>query len=229
MSKNWNILIPDETLVESYYYLINGKKYWRITSVKGIINQWGLNNWRATVGKKEANRIMKIRQEYGTKFHKLAELMLKGKELSGDYGKEMKLDLESFDKFNTLCIVEVESTEQKMFSDNLNVAGTCDGIIKYKSNPDFLKRNAEPKFTKSSRIIVDWKTSTTIYKEYWLQIAAYVFIFEELTGLKLAGGVIAQFRDGKIRVEEKTREELKCNFECFKHCIKVFECDKEGC
>lgn len=229
MSKKWNISIPDEILVESYYYLINGKKYWRITRVKGVINQPGINNWRVLKGKKESSNIMRVRQEYGTKFHKLVELILNDKKLIGDYDKEMKLDLESFNKFKSLSIVETESVEQRLYSDSLKVAGTADGVIKYKSNIDFLKRNIEPKFIKPSMVIIDWKTSSAIYKDYWLQIAAYVFIFEEITGLKLDGGVIVQFRNGKIHVEEKTREELKCQFEIFKNCIKLFEYVKEGC
>ena len=229
MTKDWNISLPDEYICESNYYLINGKKYWRVTRVKSVINQPGLNAWRASVGAKAASRVMKIRDEYGTRFHKLADIIVHGKNLGGEYGKEMQLDLLSFKRFCKTCVIDVEATEQKMFSDLYHIAGTADIVMKYISNPEFLKRNVEPKFNETSRVIGDWKTSKTIYDEYWIQVGAYVALFEECTGIKLDGGIIAQFRDGKINVEEKTYDELKCYFEAMKLCIKLFIFTKEGC
>ena len=230
MSKEWNIKIPSEYICESYYYLIDGKKYWRVTRVKGVINQPGLNMWRANVGQRESSKIMHIRQEYGNRFHKLAELILKDKKIGiKNYSKEMQIDLEKFDEFKLHCVIEIEATEQKLYSNDLMIAGTADAILKYKSNKMYLSKKAEPKFIESSHVIGDWKTSTGIYPDFWLQLAAYVFIFEELTNIRLDGAFIAQFRDGKIRVEEKTYDELKCYFEIMKHCIKVFEYTKEGC
>ena len=229
MTKNWSIEIPEELIVESNYYLVNGKKYWRVTRVKSIINQPGLNLWRARVGDKESRRIMKVRSEYGSRFHKLAELLVQDKPISGDYSEEMKADIESFIKFKTNCVVETEAVEQKLISNILGVAGTADIIMRYKSCNRFLKKKTESKFDKPSLVIGDWKTATAIFDEYWLQIAAYAFIFEELTGVEVDGGVIAQFRDGKIHVEEKTKEELKCYFEAFKNCIELFIFEQEGC
>ena len=67
----------------------------------------------------------------------------------------------------------------------------------------------------------DWKTSKRIYDEYWLQIAAYVMAFKELTGVNLDGGFICCIRDGKVTYEEKTFTELEVEFDAFLHALAL--------
>lgn len=209
MAKKWEIKEPIEFLCESNFYLINGKKYWRVTRVKGVINQPGLNAWRASIGSKEANKIMKIRQNHGTKVHKLVEIILDGNTVNLDnYGDEVRKDVKCFESVIKNCELDVEAVEQHLWNDEWLIAGTADYIGKYKSYKDYLPKNIEPKFTDKSHVIGDWKTSSGIFEDYWLQLASYVATFELLTGIKLDGAFIAQVRDGKIRVEEKSYDEL---------------------
>lgn len=57
-------------------------------------------------------------------------------------------------------------------------------------------------------MILDWKTSRGIYDEYWLQMAAYVQSFEELTGIKVDGVGILHIRDGEHQFVTKTYDEV---------------------
>jgi hypothetical protein len=222
---------PKEFICETYYYLINGKKYYRVTQVKAVLNQVGLNNWRVIKGKAESSKIMKARQNFGTKIHKLFELTLQGHKVNRDNYKDEEViqDLDLMDELIKDCNLDASSIEQHLWSEKYQVAGTVDYIGGYASSDKYLKKKIKGKFINTSNVIGDWKTSNAIYEDYWLQLSAYIFIFEEMTGEKLAGAFIAQFRDGKLHIEEKTYDELKPYFEIFKHCIKCFEYQrKEG-
>jgi len=220
---------PIEYLCETYYYLINGKKFWRVTQVKSVLNQAGLNAWRAKVGNKEANKIMKARQTLGTKVHKLFELILLGHKVNKDNYKddEVKSDIDLMNEIKDECCIETIKLEQHLWSERYRIAGTADYIGYYKSNKKYLSKKAEPKFNEKSLVIGDWKTSAGIYRDYWLQLSAYVFMLEELTGKKAKGAFIAQFRDGNVIIEERTYDELQPFFEAFKSCIKCFEYQKK--
>lgn len=215
---------PKEFICESYYYLINGKKYWRVTQVKSVLNQSGLNMWRARVGYSESQKVMKARQNLGTKVHKLFEIILNGHSVNKDNYKdnEVKEDIGLMEELIKNCELKPISLEQHLWSEKLNVAGTSDYIGEYKSFNEYLNKKNEPKFNDKSFVVGDWKTSSGIYRDYWLQLAAYVFMIEELTGIKPDGAFIALFRNGKLEIEEKTYKELEIYFEAFKHCIECF-------
>lgn len=216
---------PKEYICESYYYLINGKKYWRVTQVKSVLNQAGLNAWRARVGNSEANKIMHARQNLGTKVHKLFELILDNNKVNPNNYKseEVKQDIENMNILIDDCKFEPLMLEQRLWNDELSIAGTADYIGKYKSNKKYLKKKEEPRFNKVSLVVGDWKTSSGIFKDYWLQLSAYVYMFWKLTGVKPEGAFIAQFRNDKVNIEERTFDELMLYFEAFKHCIECFE------
>jgi hypothetical protein len=58
-------------------------------------------------------------------------------------------------------------------------------------------------------------------------MAAYVVAFEKLTGIKLDGAFIAQFRNGRIRVKEMTYDELMLEFKGFIHALGLYECENK--
>lgn len=219
---------PAELFAEKDYYLIEGKKYWRVTRVKSIINQPGLNAWRMKVGEKEAKKIMYARQNIGKKMHKLFELILQGHKINPDNyeNKEIRTDLDLFQQLIDNCLLNAECVEQHLWSNKYGIAGTADYIGSYKSKDKYLKRNVEPKFSKKSFVVGDWKSSSGIYDDYWLQLAAYTKMFEEMTDIRPDGAFIAQFRDGKIKIEEKTYEELMKYFIVMLHCIELYKFKK---
>jgi len=220
LKKSWKIDVPIELLVDGKCYTIEGKKFYRVTRVKGIINQPELNNWRVYVGAYKANAIMKKRGSFGTTMHKLIEVsLMDGKLDLSNYNEEMQESMELFYKEREKYNLKAESVEQRVWNDELSVAGTV----------DFIGFADLKKLGKHAHVIGDWKSSKTIYDDFFLQLAAYVFTFELMTGVKLDGAFILQIRDGVSTIEEKSYDELKCYFELFKHALEIFKYKENGC
>jgi ATP-dependent exoDNAse (exonuclease V) beta subunit len=148
----------------------------------------GLKNWKENEPAHEY--ITKQAQNIGTQSHKIIE----------DYLSN-NLALEEFDllpiaHFHNLKpflenISNVTSIEQKMYSDNLKVAGTSDLIAEY---------NGELS-------IIDYKTKRkpqidNYMYEYYLQTTCYAQMFEEVTGRKINQIVIL------VSSEKNTRQEF---------------------
>ena len=216
--------------------MINGTKYHRVTRVKGIINNVGLNLYRAKSDYAEAQKYMHTRGKLGKTVHSLFQKTLEGKNVDiKRYEEEIKEDIILFRDFVDDCRIQPEGLEQPLWSIIMETAGTADYVGWYKSDIEYLptrgrgkyKEHVEPKFTELSHVIGDWKTSAKIYDDYWLQLASYVFMFEEQTNIKLDGAFIAHFRDNKLTIEEKTYEELKPYIMLFKNCIELFKFTKK--
>lgn len=212
LEKKWNINVPNEFLTDNDCYIIKGKKYLRVTRVKSIINQPGLNAWRGKVGNLKANEIMRESAKRGTYFHKLSEQMLKGNDVDID-NYDIKDLLGLFKKTVNEYNIKAEETEQVLVDEELKIGGKTDFIGFFNSD----------KLGKNAHVIIDWKTSAGIYEDYWIQIAAYVFTFEKLTKIKLDGAAIFQFKDGKVNIEERTRDELKEYYNMFIHCLELYK------
>lgn len=227
MSKKWEIELPLDYEVTDNHYIINGEEYHRITRVKSVINNEGLNRWRSRLGDVEADKVMKERQQVGTNTHKAIELTLDKSFVDLDlYNEEVKQNVFLINEMREKCNLEPDALEQKLWSEQHKIAGTADYIGTYRTYKKYLKRKREPKFPYESFVIIDWKTSTQIYDDYWIQLSAYVKMFEDLTGIKLDGAVIVQFRNNKIKVEEKTREELDRYFNIMLNCLEIYKYKK---
>jgi hypothetical protein len=204
---SWKIEKPNEFICTESWYLIKGKKYTRVTKVNSIIAKPELNSWYARQGMDAAKKTMKTRADFGSLMHKSIEVILKGEEIhTENYDKLLIDDLKLFREWQKDNDVKVEAIEQHLWSDKYYYAGTCDFIGKLNGK----------------HTIGDWKTSKAIYPEYWLQLAAYVFAFEEQTGIKLDGAFILQMRDGKKDIQYKSYKELKEEFEVFLAAMKIY-------
>jgi len=223
-ARKWQIIEPPEFECTSNAYHIGGKRYLRVTHTLSIIGKPGLVAWFLKVGKKEADRVRTNRQNLGTRVHKLIELDLKGAEYSLKNDEdEVKEDLELFSHFKKDCKLVPEGLEQHLWSNKYDYAGTADFIGKYVSNEKYKVRGHTLLFTKPAQVLIDWKTAKVISDEYWLQMAAYMVAFEELTGIKLKGAVIVQIRFGKIKIREKTYDELIEEFDAYLAALKLYK------
>ena len=217
--------------VEPKCYKIDGREYYRVTSILGIIAKHGLRNWIGKVGYKKANKVLESRQVLGTRVHKLVELTLQGKDINlGAYEQEIQDGLLEFDNFKKAARLKPKLLEQSLWSNKYGYAGTPDYIGQYRTPIEYLaseiidhKRVKIPKFEKDTLVIGDWKTGKDVYQEYWLQITAYIVALEELTGIKAEGAFIARIHGGKIQVKEKTTKELKAQFGAFLSALDVYE------
>lgn len=192
--------VNDET--EGRYYLIpteNEKdeyekiKLFSVTTVLGDDPQKkrAIYEWRKRVGEQEANRISKFATGRGTGVHTLLEKYLRGNELDSEqilpHLKEMFYS--ALDSLKN--ITHIHCLEQRMFSRNLGIAGTVDGIVDWNGVPS----------------IMDFKTSRRIkskdhIEDYFLQTCAYAAMWKELTNKQFDQVVIF------IMVEEESEPQV---------------------
>lgn len=176
-----------------YYETNDGKIYPSITTVLSINTKEGIDIWRSKVGRKEADRISKSSMEVGTKMHELIENYLSNKQLSMfDDSAYEKSPLELFEVVKPMLdekIDNIHAIETKLYSDELELAGTVDCIAEFDgvlSIIDF-KNSRKPKTP--SRV-----------KNYYQQGAAYSTMWKECMNMDIEQVVIIVASwDNKVR------------------------------
>lgn len=158
------------------YETPTGAKYPSITTVLGLLNAEKIKAWREAVGEEEANRISKQASSRGTSIHTLCEKFLLDQEYDvGMFDREMFNSLKPYlDKIDN-----IHALEQPLFSHRLKVCGTVDCIAEYEGVLSIID------FKTSRRI----KTREEIH-DYFMQTAAYSFMFWEMTGIPISDSVI---------------------------------------
>jgi genome maintenance exonuclease 1 len=171
------------------YLTPDGKRYPSVTTVIAPHNKAAIDKWKDRVGHAKAKKISENASERGDIVHLALEALLNNYS-TGEIVKtmmphakhvylNMKTELER-------RLTEVHGLEQPLFSHKLRLAGTTDCIAKY----DNLLS------------IVDFKTALRLKKTeyvqgYFMQLAAYAFMFEEMTGHRIEQGVILIGVDGE--------------------------------
>lgn len=221
--KKWSIPVARISNITGKVYDINGKSYCRVTNTLNIIAKNGLFSWYQAVGKKKAESIIKNRQIIGTKVHSAIEHMLIGDyDPSDEKSAEILKCVQMFKIFKYNTSLKPEGLEQRLWSDEYGYAGTCDFIGTYTTWKPYCVRGHQRGFN-DDLVIIDWKTSRSIYKDYWLQMAAYAYAFWKLTGVQPKGAVIVQFRNSEIKVQERTWGELMELFEVYVAVLKIYK------
>jgi genome maintenance exonuclease 1 len=139
-----------------------------------------LMEWRKRVGEEEADRISRIASHRGTRVHAVIEKYLEGDKYY-DRG-EMPNVIEMFNSIKSYLdtnIASVYMQEAFLFSHKYKLAGQVDCI----ANCD------------GYRCVIDFKTSSKPKKKEWiedyfLQCAAYSFMFEEMYGDKIHYNIV---------------------------------------
>jgi ATP-dependent exoDNAse (exonuclease V) beta subunit len=164
------------TLPDSRYYRRNGKYYPSVTYVLGYYPKGKFfENWLKQVGF-SADFIVRKAAEEGTQVHELCEAYLNGEELKflDDKGRPQynpdvwQMFLRFVEFWETIKPTLIE-TEVHLFSDVLQVAGTCDLIIEIDGK----------------LWLLDLKTSNQLQTTYELQTAVYGQCYEECFGRKI--------------------------------------------
>lgn len=171
---------------EGYYRTYRtpeGNCYPSVTSVlsQGEDNAW-YHEWVARVGQAEADAISTKATKRGSRIHKYCEDYLR--DLPINYYNI--LDRIAFESILPAInrISTVYAIEAQLYSDKLRAAGTVDLIAKFDGEVS----------------IVDWKTSKWSKRpseitSYYLQCAAYAYMFYERTGITVVNIVIAMAVD----------------------------------
>lgn len=153
-----------------YYRLPSGKLVPSVTTVLSKLDSKKLDRWRERVGEEEANKISAQARTRGTAVHELCERYLLNEDI--DPSSAMPFNFSEFKKLRPILkehVGLIYGIEYRLFSEELNAAGTSDLICQWKG------QNA----------IVDFKTSKYEKKEsdiqhYFIQAACYAMMVEEL-------------------------------------------------
>ena len=156
------------------YETPDGSHYPSVTTITGQMNKEGIKQWRARVGEKVANEVTKQATSRGTSIHKLCEHYILG---TMDDVQVMPSNKEMFNAMsNHLAdtVGTVYGVESFLYSDFLRSAGQVDMVAEYNGTLS----------------IVDFKTAKKKKREDWIenyfvQEAAYSFMFEERTGMQV--------------------------------------------
>lgn len=215
--KNGIVLSYNE---EKHLYYVNDKP---VTSVTGICGRGlpkpNLINWLVSTPMSEAKRLIndkldhnepldraelerifkvakektnKIKEDaglVGSVVHGLIEDFLKGKKIPKQSDKSVVNCWNIFlDWWNNQEYKPVE-IEKKIYSQKYNYAGTLDLVVKDK---------------KKNLVLIDIKTSNHISFDYYLQLNAYRFAYEEETGQKIKSSFVVRLpkKDGNIEIKE---------------------------
>lgn len=188
-----------------FYRTQEGKLYPSITTIFGLLDpkDW-YPHWVTSIMKKEklneedAKKWCKkngdMSMQIGTELHHFAEHYLNNEEYQSPLGleKEPKELFVPLKKWLDENIEEVHGIEQKIYSDEMELAGTVDLIAKLKT---------------SEMVIIDYKNSRkpkTPSKikdsHYYEQMCAYAKMWEFCTGMKIETGIVLVVSwDDKVR------------------------------
>ena len=175
------------------YNLPNGEWVPSITSVTSFYNRQIFADWRKRVGIEEANKITRKATARGTDFHEAVELYMLNKEIEwGDFKPLTKFMFHHatpyLDRINN-----VHAIERTLYSEYLGLAGRVDCIAEYDGE----------------LAVIDFKTSTKIKPEKWLenyfvQEMFYASAYYELTEIPVTKLItIMVTPDGEVKVFDK--------------------------
>jgi genome maintenance exonuclease 1 len=187
-------LIREETETGERLYLTpDGKKYPSVTTVIADHNKEAIDRWKVRVGHAKAKKISDNASSRGDIVHLALEALLNNFS-TAEIVKQMLPHAKAV-YVNMKAEIErslsvVHGLEQPLFSHKLRMAGTTDCIAEY----DNLLS------------IVDFKTSLRLKKKEWvhgyfMQLTAYAFMFQEMTGLEIKQGVILIGVDGETEAQ----------------------------
>jgi len=195
--------------VDKNSYIINGKSYPRVTSILNIIGKPWLLNWYGKHGVAKCKSIIDDRAAFGSRVHKEIENYVNSEEILVD-NEEMRKSLFLFRDWYLSHYCERVDSEFNVFSDKFDYAGTVD----WRGN---LLVDG-----KTKRAIIDWKTSKSLSDTNELQIAAYLFAYEEVSGDILDGAGLLLIRDGRTRFKYFYHSELEDLFNAFLHARELY-------
>lgn len=166
--------LPSETIDGSRVYTTpKGDRYPSVTTILSSMKAKQIAEWRSRVGEEKANKISSYASSRGTKVHNILEKYVQNDE---DFAKgAMPTHISMFNTIrgylDNYCD-EIYGIECPLYSDRLRTAGRCDLIGRIHG----------------IRTIGDFKTSTNVKKEEWIdnyfyQCTAYALMLQERHGL----------------------------------------------
>lgn len=193
---------------------IDGVWFPSVTTIMDVKPKPWLDAWREKWGILAARK-MKIASAIGTEFHRCVESWLD----TGSYTAGAAT-IDGFTMPTTVARIEgmmksfvswamtidgtVEHMEMQVVSQTHTYSGTLDAVGTFKQKPT----------------IYDWKTSSRIYDDMQLQLAAYAHAYNEQHGTSIKDGLIVHVSKDKPRFKV-TVKEFKLGKRPFKEFLKL--------
>ena len=161
------------------YNFDDGSTYFSVTTALGATKDMRfLNDWRKKVGSAKAESITKTATNIGNDVHRCMEHYLLGDDVVYP-NSFVKMLCRQIIPYIDKHVSKVYYTEEVLYSDSLQLAGTADGIVDYMNHG----------------MVLDFKTSKRVPKiswitDYFLQMYIYSVMIEEMYGMKMKKGVL---------------------------------------
>ena len=172
---NLETLGCDTTPTGRFYYPSTGEKFPSVTTVLGVQDKSGLDEWRKRIGEEEAKKIMTQASNRGSDVHLIAENYLNNIK---DYGKgRMPVNVMTFNTLKPILDSRVNNIyfqEAPLYSRKIKTAGRVDLIAEFDGKLS----------------IIDFKTSKKLKESKWIegyfmQESFYAAAFYELTQIPI--------------------------------------------
>jgi len=209
---------PKKSKAHVRYELPNGTKIPGVTTVLGILNKPALVIWANRLGLQgiDSTKYRDNLAEVGTLAHQMiVDYFNKVKTDTSEYSQS-QIDLAencllSFWEWEKGHKIEVIMAEAQLVSQEYGFGGTIDCFCKLDGQPTLL----------------DFKTGKAIYPEMFYQLAAYEQLLAEAGKLIEVTRILRIGRDADEGFEERSVGKLDKHFELFKHCLAIYNLQKE--
>jgi len=203
-------------------YVIDGKHYPRVTSILNVIRKRELENWRGKVGNEVADEKLVASQDTGTRIHSACEDILEQIDAEVKIPKISALEtypeneqhmLLNFLDWAVKNVEKVILLEKVIYHSVYIYAGRIDWVLKLRGQ--------------NLPILIDLKTSASIYPEVALQLAAYKEALKVLKMVDDCGRMCLRLdkNDGKVEIKEFTGTQ---DFNAFLCCLGIYRWIKGG-
>jgi len=202
----------------SSYREINGKRLPRVTSILSVIAKPQLYAWYAAKGS-EANTILRSSAQRGSDVHRAIEALQSGHkwdDVVKTLGKEPNKYLLGYKKFREEWNYKpIKKFNQKLvWSEKHEYCGEVDEygtLTNYRSGSNY------------DNVLIDYKTSSGIYPEYGLQVAAYRMALIEMGNDCHTAGILRVTNTGNYELKMYGADQLDEYFTVFMYAKKVYE------
>ena len=196
---------------EKHTYMVDGNKVPSVTRVIDSVTPKHLTDWAAKAGadwwhdnrelvhtneevcegiRNAYKEIGDTAKEIGSEVHKWIELWIKFKITGGDtetdYPDHVKIPMQNFHEWVESRAIEWVSCEEKIYSKAWKFAGTVDAVARINGK----------------LCVIDFKTSAKVYKEYYLQLAAYSEAISSMMGEDVDLAVIVRLDKEEDKFQE---------------------------
>lgn len=200
------------------YKTKDGKVVPGATTITGLLNKPYLVKWANQLGLEGIDSATYTDEaaKTGTLAHAMIQADLTGEKIDRAQFSEIQIDLAensilSFLEWKARHQIKVIHCEVPFVSDKMKYGGTVDCYCELDGN----------------RVLLDFKTSKSIYPEYFVQTAAYAELLRENGFPVEECRILRVGRDATEGFEERSISDTRKWFEIFQHLLAIYWLKKE--